>query len=183
MKIAITGHTKGIGKALFDNLIKAGHTCYGFSRSNGYDITDKQSQENIIGRSLKCDVFINNAYNGFSQEELLDLIYNEWKDCDDKTIVVINSRTRFGVARNRVYAHSKKQLHHKTIKCFSDPEKRCRVISISPGYVKTNMTSTDEYSEFKMMTPEELAELISWCINQPQHIEIGELSCWYTTLK
>ena len=36
-KIAITGHTKSLGKSLFDSLaIK--HQVAGFSRSNGFDI-------------------------------------------------------------------------------------------------------------------------------------------------
>ena len=45
------------------------HTIEGFSRSNGYDINEKQS---IIIRAVKdCDVFVNNAYSGLSQVELL----------------------------------------------------------------------------------------------------------------
>ena len=38
MKIAITGHTKGIGKACFD-LFNTDNNCIGFSRSNGFDIS------------------------------------------------------------------------------------------------------------------------------------------------
>ena len=66
MKIAITGHSRGIGKACFD-LFSAEHECVGFSRSNGYDIS--KGIINIIDQSLECDVFINNAYFEFKQVE------------------------------------------------------------------------------------------------------------------
>ena len=56
MKIAITGHTKGIGKACAD--VFSEHEVIGFSRSNGFDI---QAIEPILDSSNDCDVFINNA--------------------------------------------------------------------------------------------------------------------------
>ena len=52
MKIAITGHTKGIGKAIADlypNVI-------GFSRSNGYDISKLDTIENIIIKLMKPNI-------------------------------------------------------------------------------------------------------------------------------
>ena len=45
MKVAITGHTQGIGKAIAE--LYPDHI--GFSRSNGYDITD----ENVISKILE----------------------------------------------------------------------------------------------------------------------------------
>ena len=64
MKIAITGHSRGIGKELFD-IFKEDNQVEGFSRSNGYDIS---TQHQLISRSIKdCDIFINNAWAGFSQ--------------------------------------------------------------------------------------------------------------------
>ena len=58
MKIAITGHSKGIGKACFDVLSKD-HEVIGFSRSNGFNINQPRK---IFIASINCDVFINNAY-------------------------------------------------------------------------------------------------------------------------
>jgi NADP-dependent 3-hydroxy acid dehydrogenase YdfG len=181
MKIAITGHSKGLGKALYDALIKKGHTCYGFSRSNSYDITDQEDQKAIIHKAKDCDVFINNAWKDFAQEQLLDMIYDHWQTVEGKTIVLINSRTRFGAGRNRLYTQSKKQLHFRTTKIFNDNEKRCRIISISPGYIKTEMTKA-VHDKYNMLTPEQCADMIIWAMDQPQGIEIGELSCWRTTI-
>ena len=59
MKIAITGHTNGIGKACYD-LLSQEHQVIGFSRSSDYDINDPES---IFSSAKDSDVFINNAYS------------------------------------------------------------------------------------------------------------------------
>lgn len=59
MKIAITGHTSGLGKFLLGNLSQ-NHECKGFSRSNGYDL--KEDFENVIRQIRTCDLFINNSF-------------------------------------------------------------------------------------------------------------------------
>jgi len=85
-KIAITGHTQGIGKQLAE-FFSYGAQVVGLSRSNGYDINDVDS---IIEAVQDCDVFINNAYCGYQQAILLEKVYNIWKDTD-KTIISIGS--------------------------------------------------------------------------------------------
>ena len=73
MKIGITGHSKNLGKFLFD-YYSIDHDVIGFSRSNGYDINDPS---NIIERSKDLDLFINNTYSGVSQ-----IILTEQIECD-----------------------------------------------------------------------------------------------------
>jgi hypothetical protein len=88
MKFAITGHSSGIGKAVYDRLYP---DVLGFSRSNGYDITDPASRRKIVKESIECDVFINNAHNGFSQIDMLVDLFTEWRDLP-KVIINIGSR-------------------------------------------------------------------------------------------
>lgn len=64
MKIALTGHTKGLGKEIHN----AFNCDLVFSRSNGYDISKKEDRTKIIQESMNSDVFINNAYDAFNQE-------------------------------------------------------------------------------------------------------------------
>lgn len=85
MKIAITGHTEGIGKALYDRLSP---NCIGFSRANGYDIFNRADRERIIQESASCDVFINNAPARFAQTYMLIEMFNAWKDTNKKIINV-----------------------------------------------------------------------------------------------
>ena len=88
MKYAVTGHTQGIGKSLFNRLSP---NCIGFSKSTGYDITNKSCRKNIVKESSDCDVFINSATEGIGQTLLLVDLFNEWKDTN-KTIINVGSR-------------------------------------------------------------------------------------------
>jgi nucleoside-diphosphate-sugar epimerase len=58
MKVAITGHTRGIGQALFNELTKKGHLVVGYSRSTGYDISEIDTQTKILEEIKDYDVFI-----------------------------------------------------------------------------------------------------------------------------
>ena len=178
MKIAVTGHTKGIGKAIADLYKEQENEVIGFSRSTGYDISSVETINNIITQSIDCDVFINNAYHDFAQCDLLEGIFDKWKDDPNKTIVNIISRAKYGLGKAKFYGQTKIELYTKAKKMmFSD--KRCRIININPGYVRTDMVA---HVDVKMLTTEQLAKMIKWCLDQPQGIEIGELSVWCTTL-
>jgi hypothetical protein len=88
MKYAITGHTSGIGKGLFNHLSPA---AIGFSLSTGYDIRSRADRIRIIDESEDCDVFINNAPASFAQTELFLELFEHWKH-KDKTIINVGSR-------------------------------------------------------------------------------------------
>lgn len=77
MKIAITGHTAGIGKAFSEKLTAKGHKIVGISRRGGENIRRIPHTASIIE---PCDLFINNAQIGYAQTELLYEIWKRWKD-------------------------------------------------------------------------------------------------------
>ena len=87
MNYVITGHTSGIGKALYDRLYP---NVKGYSLSSGYDIKNKQNRTSIIQRNLDADVFINCAEDEFGQSQLLLELYDEFKDTN-KTIINVGS--------------------------------------------------------------------------------------------
>ena len=180
MKIAITGHTKGIGAALSDLLGKE-HTILGFSRSNGYDISKAESIDSIISSVLECDIFINNAYHDLSQVTLFEGVLALWHSNPNKTIVNINSKASYSPPNGRDYTKFKKVLRSSAVKAIADIDRKCRVININPGYVTTERT-VHAQEKYKMLSPEQLAVLIKWCIDQPQEIEIGEIGIWRTTM-
>lgn len=86
-KIAITGHSAGIGQALAKIYESQGHEIVGLSRRNGYNI---RSIPKIVDKIQDCDIFINNAQAGFAQTELLFFVYEAWFQ-QDKTIVNIST--------------------------------------------------------------------------------------------
>lgn len=179
MKIAITGHTNGVGKAIADLY----PSCLGFSRSNGYDISKPKDVKLIIENTIamECDVFINNAYDGLAQVTLFESLLDLWRLDSTKTIVNINSRTIYNGPNQKQYTTDKKVLRSSAVNAIRDIDRKCRVININPGYVKTDMTK-EVHEKYNMLSPEQLASMIKWCLDQPQGIEVGELSVWCTTL-
>lgn len=85
---AITGHTSGIGKRLYEHLSP---NAVGFSLSTGYDITNLNDRARIIESSKDCDVFINNATDGFGQTLLFLELFEQWRHTN-KTIINVGSR-------------------------------------------------------------------------------------------
>jgi nucleoside-diphosphate-sugar epimerase len=79
MKIAITGHTSGIGQAIYNHAVLANHSVNGFSRSNGFDISRPSCRQQILKDSCDIDIFINNAYSAHAQTELLTEAISQWQ--------------------------------------------------------------------------------------------------------
>lgn len=89
MKIAITGHTKGLGAEIFKHF-QPNHTVLGFSRSNGYDIKSPLDRRKILKASLDADILINLVHNYYHQTDLLLEFYKAWEN-QNKLIVNISS--------------------------------------------------------------------------------------------
>jgi NAD(P)-dependent dehydrogenase (short-subunit alcohol dehydrogenase family) len=88
MKIAITGHSAGIGQALAQVYQTQGHDVVGLSKRDGHNI---RNIPKIISHIEPCDMFINNAQAGFAQTELLFEVYKLWKGKVGKRIINIST--------------------------------------------------------------------------------------------
>ena len=77
MKIAITGHKRGIGKEFAHQLQSRGHEIVGISRSDGENIRRIVHTASLIE---PCDMFINNAISMYAQTELLFEVWHRWQD-------------------------------------------------------------------------------------------------------
>jgi NADP-dependent 3-hydroxy acid dehydrogenase YdfG len=164
MKIAITGHTSGLGKELYSRYDSA----LGISRNED----SIAATENIIERIKDVDIFINNAYDGFNQTILLNELFNIWKD-KEKTIVNIVSRSKYpNISKGYLYSASKASLSHLSNNLRFVSDKKCRIIDINPGLLESDLPS---------LSYKEVADTIQYCINLPIHIEIGEISLWHKT--
>lgn len=116
MKVVITGHTSGIGKALYEHFQTfGGWEVVGLSRSNGYDI-DKDFDK-VVEAASGCFLFINNAYRDKQQTKLVHAL----KDKVNR-MIVMGSVSRFYpdlIATD--YVGDKQEL-----------AEACRLISINP---------------------------------------------------
>ena len=91
MKIAITGHTAGIGQALANEYTKQGHEIIGLSKRDGNNI---RSIPKIASLIEPCDMFINNAQSGYAQTELLFEIAQQWQGTGKHIIVISTMMTQ-----------------------------------------------------------------------------------------
>ena len=89
IKIAITGHTKGLGAEIY-NFYKDKYETKGFSRSNGFDIKNPLDRKKILHESTGFDVFINLVHNYYHQTDLLYEFYTAWQN-SKKLIINISS--------------------------------------------------------------------------------------------
>ena len=76
MKIAITGHTHGIGKEFAKQLAQRDHTIVGISRRGGENIRRILHTASLIE---SCDLFINNAQSQYAQTELFYEVWKRWQ--------------------------------------------------------------------------------------------------------
>jgi NADP-dependent 3-hydroxy acid dehydrogenase YdfG len=95
MKIAITGHSAGIGQALGKVYSAQGHEIVGLSRRNGYNI---RNIPKVADQIETCDMFINNAQVGFAQTELLFEIVQRWIGTKKHIIVISSIMTQYPVS-------------------------------------------------------------------------------------
>ena len=75
MKIAITGHKRGIGQEFAKQLQDRGHDIVGLSRSDRQNIRRTAHTASLIEQ---CDLFINNAISMYAQTELLFEVWHRW---------------------------------------------------------------------------------------------------------
>lgn len=147
MKIAITGHTAGIGKALAEIYSANEHEIVGLSRRNGYNI---RSIPKIVGVIEPCDIFINNAQAGFAQTELLFAVYKAWQDRKDKKIINIGTMLTSlpvsslpGLEMTEYYVQ-KKSLE-EAICQLKNYKNGPKIILVKPGAVATQPGQVDPF--------------------------------------
>lgn len=95
MKIAITGHTAGIGQALARQYAQQGHEIVGLSKREGNNI---RNTPKICDQIEPCDVFVNNAQAGYAQTELLFEMAQRWSGSGKHIVVISTQMTQYPVS-------------------------------------------------------------------------------------
>lgn len=95
MKIAITGHTAGIGQALAEQYTRSGHEIVGLSKREGNNI---RNIPKICDQIESCDMFVNNAQAGYAQTELVFEMAKRWTGTRKHIVIVSTQMTQYPIS-------------------------------------------------------------------------------------
>lgn len=157
MKVIVTGHTRGIGLALYNYFISQNYDVTGVSKSTGYNISSPLIREKIIRLSKDADIFVNNAYsNDGSQFSLLKKMHQLWEGTDKK---IINISTRYTNGKD-VYCIHKKYMDDF---CAEQVYNKPFVLNIKPG-----LTDTDRVKNINnvKMNTDQVVQIVDWALKQ-----------------
>jgi len=174
-KIAVIGHTRGIGKAIAELYKGKGYQVIGMSRSNGYDITVEQ--EKIVDAVRDCDLIVINAHAGRSQLDLLKSVYGRYHN-DSKKVAVITSTSGTPEGRDKDFDHvdylqycnDKQELIGYISELQEDLLPRpMSVYDVCPDVVDTEMTK-GLWTTLPKLETKEVAQAVSYCFESTFNI-------------
>ena len=179
VKVAITGHTSGIGLAVADAFRARGDEVVGLSRSTGYDLA--KHRDKIVEAAAACDIFVNNRhqYNDDTQLQLLFALAERWKG-QDKTIINLGSRAGecYILGRPDPYSVYKHALDAACQQFFNRQDQRPRVVNIRPGWVDTESVQGRQVPK---LSPRDVANVVMWVIDQPSHVYVSSVTLAHHT--
>tara|TARA_B100000579_G_C22661958_1_gene771415 strand:+ start:79 stop:654 length:576 start_codon:yes stop_codon:yes gene_type:complete len=184
--IAITGTTRGIGKATADRLEKEGNNIISLNRNNGFDLSLpwEQVRHKLWPVINYADIFINNVHQGFTQVQILQHLFQNWKNQNNKTIINISSTggDRKADAKG-IWANYQLQKIALDEACKQlEGMGKCKVVNVRPGWVNTDgIEGIQRPIGINILQPSKIAQTISYIINQPAEVHIKNISIepWY----
>ena len=183
-KILITGSRNyGLCEAicnLFDTLPNIEYETA--SRSNGYNLDNNDGYSKLANHYIDgdFDIFINNsAIWKFHQVMIVESVFNAIEEADRKgQIINIGSTADTGVkGRTWRYPTEKKALkaYNRDLTYMAMGGSNIKTTLISPGSLTTSSVMK-KHPDRKLIDVEYIAELVVWTINQPEYINVNELS-------
>jgi NAD(P)-dependent dehydrogenase (short-subunit alcohol dehydrogenase family) len=164
-KVLITGHTRGIGRAVFDLLTQHGYECAGFSQSTGHNILE--CEDMIVDKVEQFDYVVLNAYAQHSQEIMLKKIVERYSDKDLRVAVITSTSGTSAGADDDIIDEEYteyKQLKKDLIRCISEVQqdlvdKKLNVYDVCPDTVYTDMT-VGLWEQYPKLQPKDVAECV-----------------------
>ena len=178
-KIAVIGHSRGIGKAICDLYRKKKYNVVGMSKSNGFDLV--HDQEKILEEMQDCSLVVLNAHSDRGQLTLLKKIYGR-HSFDKMKVAVITSTS--GIEEEPDYNQFQIWDKFKYVQyCVIKKElieyidelqeelmsKPLSVYDVCPDVVDTDMTK-GLWEDLPKLTAGEVAEAVRYCFESTFNI-------------
>ena len=171
-KIAVVGHSRGIGKAICDLYSKKKYNVVGMSKSNGFDLV--YDQEKILEEMQDCSLVVLNAHSDRGQLTLLKKLYGR-HSFDKMKVAVITSTS--GIEKEPDYNQFKIwdkfkyvqycEIKKELIEYIDELQEELKskplsVYDVCPDVVVTDMTK-GMWENLPKLTAEEVAEAVRYC--------------------
>ncbi len=157
-----------------------------FSRTTSdTDLNRRDVRDEIAQLSLEYDVYIScSCLSQFRQTILLEQVFQKWRESkkQGQIICIGSSADRPVKGHGWLYPIEKKALkaycQNLSLTCLGGHGQEpsgLRITYISPGYLDTPKAN-DKHPEVKKIDLSYLAETIQWVLEQPEGININEIS-------
>lgn len=158
MKCIITGHTTGLGKAMYDAFKAAEWEVIGVSRQTGYDLNT--DIDRVVELANSADLFINNANVNRAQFNLLNAVNKTVKQ------IVLGS----------VAGEFNQQLQSDYSQHKADLAQRCRELSLLPDtkilHIQISMLE-DAVNGDVLIKYQEVLDVIDFWMANPRFTNIS----------
>ena len=174
-RVAITGHTSGIGKEIYEYCQFHGAEVKGFSRTSGFDLRD--GGDDIINEILRwdADIVFNHAWTPRTQNKILKILHTQWEKYNNKVIINTRSATCYYSIGADIYEKDKSELRDYCIQSAQlyPHSNKCRVHNVSMGWTNSAILTGVEDGEYFIDPYEAALVLINLC--QPQNYVMSEV--------
>jgi nucleoside-diphosphate-sugar epimerase len=167
-RVLITGHTRGIGRAIHELLTKEGYQCVGLSQSTGDDVLEKEDA--IVDMIEHFDHVVLNAYAQHSQLNMLKKIVDRYSNkALGVAVITSTSGTPEGAdedMQDEEYIEYKR-IKRELIQYIGQiqqtlVDKKLNIYDVCPDTVYTDMT-VGLWEQYPKLQPADVAECVSLC--------------------
>tara|TARA_B110000977_G_C11033443_1_gene476140 strand:- start:35 stop:682 length:648 start_codon:yes stop_codon:yes gene_type:complete len=174
-RVAVTGHTSGIGLEVYQYCLHHGADVRGYSRSNGFDLM--KGGDDVLNDILKfdADIVFNHAWVPRVQNKIQKILHTQWKKHNNKVVISTGSATSYYSIGSDIYESDKTELREYSIQAaVSYPHtNKCRLHNVSMGWTNSAILDGVEDGEY-FIDPYEAA-LILINLAQPQNYVVSEI--------
>lgn len=158
MKILLSGHTKGIGLAIYEHFTNLNYEVVGYSRTNSLDLLDRYTQIKFIMESVSSDIIILNANIGFKNVGLFYDLCKALYKRTEKTIIVLGSHS---TETTKLFVHPyqiEKIALEEAARQIQGLRDYPNIVILRPGYVDTPAAA--KIKDQQKISPNSIAKLI-----------------------
>jgi len=183
-KIIVSGNKHyGLSKSIYKKFPEAEF----FSRSNGdLNLIDENQMDEFVNKSMEFDIYISCSYLPyFKQLMLLGKLWSRWNKEKKKGQIIVLGSTADWQVRADLYCLEKKSLRDFCNRFGRNgsgggpnlyPGNGIRMTYLAPGMIDLPKQREKRGLDLAKLDPEYIVDVIEWLLQQPENINIYELS-------